>query len=182
MDTKKIVLVIVILFAAILSLSMVSAGWFDANQNDAGKNNTKPIPTKLEYDLLSANTTVRFKIGFNDSQSGYQYFDDIVYYNLTDEDGNVKSDNTTASVDNKVDIAEVTPGIDKEYFISAYFPGNDKYAPSSVNFTLTIYGSHLSSSGSGSSSGSSSDENPFADFHTDTSTSIDSIAQHDFSQ
>ena len=177
MKIKRIILLTVVIMIAITSLSIASAGWFDANQNDA-----KQIPTELLYRVSPDNSSVEFQIYYNDSQSKADQTEGIVYYNITDEDGNVISGNTTVDIrshDDKVDL----PGSDKKYVISAYFPGKDKYAPSPLkNFTVIVPGSSSGSSSSGSSSSSSSSgENPFEDFHTDPSSSIDSLAQHSFS-
>lgn len=170
MDTKRIILCAIILMIAITSLSMVSAGWFDTNQKDTSKNETKLIPTELKCDVLFGNSSVEFAICYNDSDSKLQYVDGIVYYNLTDEDGNIESYNRTI-LDDGDGIVDIPRSDDtKQYIISAYFPGDDKYAPSSVNITLTVPGSSSSSADS-----SSSDENPFEDLHTDLSTPINPV-------
>ncbi|WP_407378516.1 hypothetical protein [Methanobrevibacter sp.] len=133
MNLKRIILIcgVITIFA---TLGVASAGLFDFGQEDVGL-----IPTKLTCSPLMGNDTIEFNIYYNDSDSGVQKLgDEIVYYNITDENGNILSSGEQYSSSvvstNRVEL----PKHDGLYIVNAYFPGNEEYAPSEGHASISL--------------------------------------------
>ena len=138
MDTKKIVLVSVILMIAISSLSMVSAGWFDfggSGKEDTslgvyGHDKSWGIDGNLTVGLLHklkepSTTTTTTKNGGQSSttKNAELLANRTIEVNVTDKNGNTNSYNVTSGED-YVYVCSLAPG---EYNVSAIFKGDNEY-------------------------------------------------------
>ena len=127
---KNVLLIFLISIAILSAISAVSAGIFDS-----GQTHNEKIATELTCSVLMGNDSVQFKIYFNDSNSNLQSLGGTVYYNLTDDDGNVKSYNETLSALDGAVVHNLPSG---HYIITAYYPGDEEYGPSSTNATIDV--------------------------------------------
>ena len=180
MNIKKIFVITIVALTVLSCLSVASAGWFDFSASE-------PTPTTIYARLHDTdNSIIKIVIEVNESGKINTLKDKPVYVNLTDENGEVTSYNLTTNrtIGGDPNYCAVIEPEAGTYVISAYFPGDENYTSSSRNVTLDVVGKtiEIEDSSSETTETYSNDENPFEDIHhVDTSTSIDSLVEHDWS-